>query len=279
MVVRRFAPSSGGFLPAAHAHDHMVLAYFEADGGALRSGPVESELRAGDVILVAPGEIHDARGLAEAHGWGVFFAPHVIARHDSRALLSWLSHPLLFPFVGRPTGGSKRLNVPMHERDSWSGRLRALDAELRERRSGSQEAALAYLTLTLVAVARLAADSPAQFRVNSEPVLADVFSVIESRFAAGISLRDVATAVSLTPGHLTTVVRRKTGRTVQDWITERRMAEAREALTSTDLPIDAVAQRAGFHDGGYFIRAFKKAHGATPSAWRRTGGDAQRGAE
>ena len=34
----------------------------------------------------------------------------------------------------------------------------------------------------------------------------------------------------MSPGHLTTVVRRKTGRTVLEWIAERRMAEARRLL-------------------------------------------------
>jgi AraC-like DNA-binding protein len=52
-------------------------------------------------------------------------------------------------------------------------------------------------------------------RVRSEPVPASVFEFIEEHHHAPISTADVAAAVGLTPGHLTTVVRRRTGRSVR----------------------------------------------------------------
>ena len=68
-----------------------------------------------------------------------------------------------------------------------------------------------------------------------------------------------------------TVVGRKTGRTVLEWITERRMAEARKLLVGTDLPVEEVGRRVGYGDAGYFARTFGRAHGATPLGWRRAG--------
>ncbi len=47
----------------------------------------------------------------------------------------------------------------------------------------------------------------------------------------------------MTSGLLTTVVRRKTGRPVQEWITERRMAQARRLLAETDLTVTEVGRR------------------------------------
>ncbi|HEX8035432.1 MAG TPA: helix-turn-helix transcriptional regulator [Ktedonobacterales bacterium] len=78
-------------------------------------------------------------------------------------------------------------------------------------------------------------------------------------------------AVSLSPGHLTTVIRRKTGRTVLEWITERRMAEARRLLAATDLSVEEVGRRVGYGEAGYFVRSFRRALGVTPASWRRTG--------
>jgi AraC-like DNA-binding protein len=37
----------------------------------------------------------------------------------------------------------------------------------------------------------------------------------------------------------------------------------------TDERIDIVAERAGYGDATLMIRHFKRAHGVTPSAWRR----------
>jgi AraC family transcriptional activator of pobA len=84
-------------------------------------------------------------------------------------------------------------------------------------------------------------------------------------------LKDVARAVSLSPGHLTTVVRRKTGRTVLEWIAERRMVEARRLLVQTDLAVEEVGRRVGYGHPGYFVRTFRRAHGSTPLGWRRAG--------
>src|SRR5699024_7570989 len=126
--------------------------------------------------------------------------------------------PLLFPFLHRQSGGLLRLNLPAARRATWDGVVEAMEDELAERRDGYRQVILAQLTLLLIDVARLAGDVVDDLRRSGEPLLADVFAVIERRHGEALSLRDVAQEVSMTPGYLTTVVRRRTGRTVQDWI-------------------------------------------------------------
>lgn len=260
----------------AHAHDSLVLAYFERGGGSLRLADREWRIEAGDAYIVAPGEVlgagNDASGIGEAEGWTVFFPPEVFGPEAPGAFLSWRSHPLLFPFVrGAGNPGAQRLQVPVAERLSWSERFLALDLELNRKRDGYREAVLSHLTLLLVEVGRLASDVVEDLRLKNEPLLADVFAFIEEHYEEPISLKEVARAVSLTPGHLTTVVRRKTGRTVLEWISERRMAKARRLLVETDLSVEEVGRTVGYGHPGYFVRSFRRAHGATPLGWRRAG--------
>ncbi|GAB3806377.1 helix-turn-helix domain-containing protein [Micromonospora zhanjiangensis] len=66
------------------------------------------------------------------------------------------------------------------------------------------------------------------------------------------------------------MLRRRTGRPLLDWITERRMIEVRRMLRETDLPLDAVAARAGLRDATYLVRRFRARYGITPQRWRRT---------
>jgi AraC-like DNA-binding protein len=54
--------------------------------------------------------------------------------------------------------------------------------------------------------------------------------------------------LSRSPGLLTTVVKRRTGRSVQEWIVERRMGEARPLLVETDLGMGQVCQRIGHNE-------------------------------
>jgi AraC-like DNA-binding protein len=55
---------------------------------------------------------------------------------------------------------------------------------------------------------------------------------------------------------------------VQQWITERRMQQARILLAETDLTVAALSHRVGYPDVGYFIKRFRADHGMTPARWR-----------
>jgi AraC-like DNA-binding protein/quercetin dioxygenase-like cupin family protein len=260
----------------AHSHDFLVLAFFEQGGGSITLAGRHWHIQAGDVYVIAPGEVvgagADVDGMHTAVAWTVFFPPEVLGPQAPGAFLSWRSHPLLYPFIGAGAGGAQRLNVPHDQRSAWSRRLALLDDELRQRRDGYREAVLAHLTLLLVDVSRLAADVVGDLRLADEPLLAAVFEHIEHGYREPISLKDIAAATRLTPGHLTTVVRRKTGRTVGEWITERRMAEARLLLVQTNAAVHEVARRTGYNDPAYFVRTFRRMHGTTPLRWRRAAG-------
>lgn len=255
-----------------HVHDFPLTCFFERGGGALRLGDRVWPVQDGDVFVVAPGEIvgvGDPCGLDEAKGWGALFLPEALGPRAPGSLLTWRTHPLLFPFSRGAAGGASRLRVPVAERLAWCEHMETLDRELQLRRDGYQSAVVALLTLLLVDLARLASDVPGEFRLNGEPLLADVFGFIEEHYAEGISLKDVARSVNLSAGYLTTIVRQKTGRPVQEWIAERRLTQARRLLNETDLGVEDVSTEVGYRDPSYFVRAFRQSHGVTPLAWRK----------
>ena len=63
-------------------------------------------------------------------------------------------------------------------------------------------------------------------------------------------------------------MRQKTGRTVKQWIIERRMDKARQLLLDTEKSVSQIATATGYVDTGYFIRQFKQLHGISPNLWR-----------
>jgi AraC family transcriptional activator of pobA len=233
-----------------HIHDFPALWY--------RPG-------AGAVYVVAAGQVLDPAQLADFEGGvGVLCDPAALGEDGRSPWPTWRTHPLLFPFLHGQSGGLLRLELPRSRQLNWNSAIEAIETELAERRDGYRQAALAHLTLLLIDVARLAGDVVDDLRRVGEPLLADVFAVIDRRLGEPLSLRDVAHEVGMTPGHLTTVVRRRTGRTVQEWIIERRMAEARNLLMDNDIPIHEVARRVGIPDPGYFSRLFRRTHGMSP---------------
>ncbi|TVQ11848.1 MAG: response regulator [Leptolyngbya sp. DLM2.Bin27] len=102
----------------------------------------------------------------------------------------------------------------------------------------------------------------------TEPKLAKVFHFIEAHYRQPISLGDVAQEAGYSPAYLTNLVQSHTGRTVKQWIIERRMAEAKTLLTTTDQSVRHIAEASGYSDAAYFTRQFRQIHGASPQAWR-----------
>ena len=237
-----------------HIHEFPVLWYAAA---------------AGAVYVVAPGAAVDPNRVRHRDGGlGVFFDPAALDGDGRSPWPSWSAHPLLFPFAHGQSSGLLQLTVPAARQPVWSAAIASIESELAERREGYRQAALAHLTLLLIDVARLAGDVVGDLRRSGEPLLAEVFTVIDRHRGEPLSLSDVANEVGVTPGHLTTVVRRRTGRTVQDWIIERRMADARSLLSDTELSVAEIARRVGISDPGYFSRQFRRTHGTSPRAFR-----------
>lgn len=56
--------------------------------------------------------------------------------------------------------------------------------------------------------------------------------------------------------------------TINRYVTEYRLARAKEMLDQSDVTIFEIAQRCGFSDQGYFSKVFQKEFGVTPSAYR-----------
>jgi AraC family transcriptional activator of pobA len=264
--IARLPEDTPAVVSGAHAHDFLVLFYAHRAAGTVLIDGRAWTVTDGDLFVIGPGQVVDPSGDITVEGWVVWFPADAVRGTYS----SWRTHPLLFPFA-RGADRAQRLRIPAGGRAGWAERFAALDAELRARRDGYHEAALAHLTLLLVAAARVSTDVAGQLRSADEPLLAAVFDVIERGYHEPISLADVAAELALTPGHLTTVVRRKTGRTVQQWLARRRLQQARLLLAETDLTVAAISRRVGYPDVSYFIRRFRADHRLTPAQWRAAG--------
>jgi AraC-like DNA-binding protein len=68
--------------------------------------------------------------------------------------------------------------------------------------------------------------------------------------------------------HLAATFRRHTGRTLHDYLTERRIARARELLHHSELNVGEIASRLGFKTIFHFSRVFKQETGQSPRHYR-----------
>ncbi|MBV6627503.1 MAG: helix-turn-helix transcriptional regulator [Rivularia sp. (in: Bacteria)] len=112
--------------------------------------------------------------------------------------------------------------------------------------------------------------STSRFGFPAIPRLRQVFDFIELNYHQNIGLKEVAQAVGYSSAYLTNLVRRLTGKTVNNWIVERRIAEAKRLLLETDLSIERIAFDIGYQNMNHFYYQFRNYYKNTPGAWRET---------
>lgn len=92
--------------------------------------------------------------------------------------------------------------------------------------------------------------------------------VIDSDLAADLSLSSLAANQGISAGYLSAIFKKETGKTVSEYIREKRMKHAAHLLGTTRLQIQTVALHCGIVDVQYFSKLFKRHTGMTPKEYR-----------
>jgi AraC-like DNA-binding protein len=151
---------------------------------------------------------------------------------------------------------------------------RTMKAENERRGYCSLEVIRAHLMLLLALVCRrhqvqlLALAAGQAQRRSRRDALARVVRHVRERLAQRITLADAAAAAELSPNYLAHLIKKETGKTFVDLVTERRMEKAQELLAHTTLRIADIAQAVGFEDEAYFARRFRQCFDVAPSVYR-----------
>ena len=78
-----------------------------------------------------------------------------------------------------------------------------------------------------------------------------------------------AEKLNLHPNYLNSVIKSKTGRTVNDWISKRMLSIAKSLLINTPLSSKEIAFKLNFSEPSHFSRFFKKQTQMSPKTYRK----------
>ncbi|OXS53032.1 hypothetical protein B1A99_31205 [Cohnella sp. CIP 111063] len=87
-----------------------------------------------------------------------------------------------------------------------------------------------------------------------------------------LKVETLAQQVYINPSYLRGVFKKTHGITVTDYITQKRMEEAKALLLEGRIKLADIAEQVGYNDPAYFSRAFKKYYGASPRDFEKMRG-------
>ena len=247
----------------SHRHSFYEV-YFVIDGSAVCEVVTEKApilASEGDFVLIPPGVKHNLRECSSDFvRLSICFElddaeENKLTEHVSRSLLS-LASPC------RRT--NERISSAIHtiadhvsERDLFTSHKIKND--------------VFDLICELVKIA-----APNQEQMVSEKKEAPVFDsryvyakkFINDNIRSGITTEEIATNVHLGAKQLNRLFLRYEGRSVFDYVQERRCEEAKKLLLDKSLSISGISDMLGFSDEFYFSRFFKRNTGFPPNRFR-----------
>jgi AraC family transcriptional activator of pobA len=248
---------------APHRHDYHELIWTRAGEGSHLIDGEPAPVVPGTVLLIGRGQVHvfqRARGLTGAvvRFGGELLHEGAAARHDP----AWL-------FAGP---GPRTVAVPPAEVDRLEAVIDALAAESRRPLDGASLDLQRHFLAGLLLWVERWYDAGRTRRRAGDDAEVELYrrfaALLERDFARHHDAGHYADALAVPPAAVSRALSHVTGRATKDLITDRVMQEAARLLGFTDLSVGEVAFRVGFTDQLYFSRAFKRRHGAAPTAYR-----------
>jgi AraC-like DNA-binding protein len=233
-----------------HFHEHVCLGLMHDGAYSSRYGLRRYAVQAGDVIFVAPGEVHDGRPLGM----------------QGRAYSMLEIEPAAYRALCLATTGQAWVDFPSavaHERQTY----RALGAWLRALVGSDPADELAAATLLFGAVSPCAQSE--LLSVAAERGLANqARQAMEAAEHAFDSIAAIAAGLGASRFQLIRAFKRAFGETPEAFRRNWRVRCARLRLAEAE-DLAAVAASAGFADQAHMTREFRRVTGITPGAYRR----------
>ena len=111
-----------------------------------------------------------------------------------------------------------------------------------------------------------------QDRKKDCSVIQKVTEYIEENISEDLRREEIAGFVRLNPSYLSRIFRKETGKSLKEFITDRKMDMAQTLLQSTNLTVSMIAVKAGYTNFSLFSQNYRRAKGKLPSEDRgRTG--------
>jgi two-component system response regulator YesN len=98
-------------------------------------------------------------------------------------------------------------------------------------------------------------------------LIAKAKKYILDHYMERVSLEQVASAINISPGYLSTIFRQSTETCFTDYVTGVKIDQAKRLLRETDYKVYEVSEMLGYQNAYYFSKVFKKIVGMTPSEY------------
>ncbi len=228
------------------------------------------DMNAGDICLLSPRDFHSLQYESDVT---VFFAVLIKKTLFEDSFLYLLDEKNLLRnfFSGsvlNTADNQSFLYFPKLEGSRAGILIRILIRESFERKMQYSRYIESTLSLLLIELER-SYRQMLEEQIRCDPKIIDILIYIQKNKRT-VTLAETAEHFSYHPNYLSSMIKRNTGKTFSEILSDSKMTEASYLLKYSELSIEKIIQKTGFYDNSHFHRTFKRKYGMTPAAYRES---------
>jgi AraC-like DNA-binding protein len=227
----------------------------------------------GSLICMAPGQViamdNDIEVSDNMFGWGLFFHPDLIrvsSLNDKMKEYGFFSYEI-----------SESLHLSEKEKQILYECVLKIEAELQENIDiHSESIIVSTIELLLNYCSRFYGRQFITRKSSNKSIVGQVESILTDYFkTSNLNEKGLPTVkylgelVHLSPGYLSDLLRKETGKNAQEHIHFYLIEEAKNILMSTNGTVGEISYALGFEYPQYFSKLFKQKTGKTPIEFRK----------
>ncbi len=257
-----------GYIPL---HWHNELQFVLVTNGCVKFSVDHTDflVRENEGIFINSGWLHSARAVGGDNSAYICvdFLPEFIATQDSRIFSS-----CIFPIINN----QMIKGVTLHPDKEWQKQIlnsiRLLEQTYYDQKSFYElrlKCEICSIWSTLVENFEIRNDLEISVESKSSRRIKDMLEYIHSHYDTNITLEDLANVSNLSRSECSRTFKKSVDSTPFEYIKRYRIAQGMQLLANEDKSITEIALAVGFNSSSYFISAFRKIVGMTPSEYRK----------
>jgi AraC family transcriptional activator of pobA len=246
-----------------HRKDHHLIVFIRRAGSRQWIDMEPYILQDNTVYFSGPSHIIVKEEIKQLWSTGIAFTKEFLSFQENAALSK-------LPILQNPHNVHE-LQLTEADVAFTEDMLTKINAEYRKQSEWQQQMLTAYITVLLTYLSRLYTEQYKHRETSADTLLLKSFlAKVNDCYREFKEVSDYAEMLHISAGHLSEVVKLRSGKPAIKHIHERLILEARRLLFHTNNSLKEIAFDLGFADASYFNRFFKRETGTTPAGYRES---------
>lgn len=254
-----------------HTHEFIEIVYIITGYGQHFINNTCYDVERGDLLFINFNQIHAFHSLEEMSFVNILLKPQFLSQEliNSENALEILALASFEEFSSIIGGLMTKVSFHGKNLIEVEAIIENMAAEINEKNVGYATALKGYLHVLLTKIFReMRKEDEGQILQHVNKITPDILKYIEENCFEKITLNELAQKCFYNPSYFSRIFKEYYGKSLTDFIHEKRVMESLRLLKETDLSIEDICYRVGYKEKKQFYKIFKDILGVTPSKAR-----------